>query len=269
MQKAASENMLPPTAVPRGMPFRVYVSMRWFSLSLVVALLLVLVLVFTRDIFYIHEIFVGGTKYLTPPEIFERSGLANMHLFWVDPAEVEATLMKDPSIANARVEVSWPPNMVQITITEREPALVWEQGGLRVWADVRGRIMALRRDDDKLVRVVVQNPSKSPTSPACPAMGLNNVLGPGTCIEAEIIAGALQFKALYPNVDVMVYDPAKGLGYHDGRGWVLWFGNGVDIVTKMAVYNKIVDSVLARGKRLVEVNVSDPDAPYYSLVPGR
>src|SRR5271157_1272480 len=71
LKQAADDNMLPPIAIPRGMPFRIYVSWRWFSAAIVIALLVVLYLFFTRDFFYIHEIYVGGTKYLTPSEIFE------------------------------------------------------------------------------------------------------------------------------------------------------------------------------------------------------
>jgi hypothetical protein len=265
LQKAVDDNVLPPVAVPRGMPVRIYVSMRWFSAIIIAVLVALLYLFFTRDIFFIHEIYVGGTHYLTPPEIFERSGLANMHIFWVDPAAVEARLEADASVANASVEVGWPPNMVQITITEREPALVWEQSGQRVWVDVRGRVMALRRDEKDLVRVIVEKPSKDIHLGKCPLQGMDEILGPGSCIDADIVAGVLQFKALYPNVTEMVYDPAKGLGYHDGRGWVMWFGNGTDIVTKMKVYEKTVESVYTvQGKQPIEIDVSDPDAPYYS-----
>ena len=270
LQRATAEHTLPPVAVPRGMPVRVYVSMRWFSGAIIVALSVVLYLFATRDIFFVHEISVGGTHYLTPPEIFERSGVANMHIFWVDPAAVEAQLEADPSVANANVEVGWPPYMVQITITEREPALIWEQSGQRVWVDVRGRVMALRQDVPDLVRVIVEKPSKNIHLGKCALMGMDEVLGPGSCIDADIVAGVIQFKALYPNVEEMVYDPAKGLGYHDGRGWLLWFGNGTDIVTKMAVYDKMVESVYTKqGRHPIEFDVSDPDAPYYSASPRR
>ncbi|MCC7451265.1 MAG: FtsQ-type POTRA domain-containing protein [Anaerolineae bacterium] len=264
LHKAVGDNTLPPIAVPRNLPLRIYVSMRWFSAMITVALLAVLYLFLSRDMFFIHEIYVGGTRYLTPPEIFERSGLANMHIFWVDPAEVESKLKRDPAIADANVEVGWPPNMIQITITEREPALIWEQAGQRVWVDVRGRVMALRQDIPDLVRVVVEKPSKEIHLGPCSLQGMNEVLGPSSCIDPDIVAGVIQFKALYPNVTEMVYDPNKGLGYHDGRGWVLWFGNGIDIVTKMAVYQKIVESLLGRGITPIEVDVSNPDAPYYS-----
>jgi hypothetical protein len=244
--------------------------MRWFSGAMVIALLGVLFLLFTRDAFFINQILVGPTRYLTPPEIFERSGLAKMHVFWVDPAAIEAHLEEDASIAKADVQVGWPPNLVQITITEREPAIIWEQSGLRVWVDVRGRVMALRRDDDKLIRVVVENASTTPHLGKCKLMGTADVMGPGSCVDSDIVAGAIQFRALYPEVKVIVYDPDKGLGYHDGRGWVLWFGDGSDIVTKMSVYNTIVSKVLSSGtgKLPIEINVSDPDAPFYRFGDG-
>jgi hypothetical protein len=242
--------------------------MRWFSGALVVALLIVLFL-FTRDIFFISEIYVGGTHYLTPPEIFQRSGVANMHVFWVDPDEIVARLKDDPAIADASVEVTWPPNMVQINIQEREPALIWEQAGQRVWVDVTGHVMYMRQELPDLPRVVVEKPSNSVHPGACSLQGMSEVLGPGSCIDADIVAGALQFKALYPNVQVMVYDPAKGLGFHEGDGYVLWFGNGADITTKMAVYQAIAKKEVAAGQHLIEVDVTNPDAPVYSVAPAQ
>lgn len=257
-----------PVAIPRGLPLRIYVSTRWFSALIVVMLLALLALFLTRDSFFINVIFVGGTKYLTSGEIFQRSGLAKLHIFWVDAATVEARLEADPAIAEAVVEVGWPPNSIQITITEREPALIWEQSGQRVWVDVQGRVMQLRQDIPGLVRVVVEKPSKTPHLGACPLQGMDEVLGPGSCIDAATVSGALQFKALYPNVTEIVYDPAKGLGFLDGRGWVLWFGDGTDLATKMAINNKIVQTVYTeRRRQLIEVNVSDPDRPYYSVAP--
>ena len=266
LKQASDSNTVPPTATPRGEGERIFISMRWFSGALVLALLVILFL-FSRDFFFISEIYVGGTHYLTPEEIFERSGVANMHLFWVDSTAIESKLKSDPAIADAVVEVGWPPNMVQITITEREPALIWEQTGQRVWVDVSGQVMYLRTNLPDLPRVVVEKPSKDPHASRCPTMGMDQVLGPGSCIDSDIIAGALQFKALYPNVTEMVYDPARGLGFHEGDGWTLWFGDGTDITTKMIEQQVIQKKVVAEGKRLVEINVSNPDAPYYSTAP--
>ncbi len=257
-----------PAAVPRDARRTIFISWRWFSATIVGVLIIVL-LIFSQPAFRIHSILVGyagTTHFLTPPEIFGRSGLTDLSVFQVDPAQVEQTLELDPEIASAQVDVSWPPNIIQITITERQPALIWEQSGQRVWVDVRGRVMDLRQDLPDLVRVVVEKPSKDVHLGKCTQQGMDAVLPRGSCIDQDTINGVLQFKALYPNVTEVVYDPIKGLGYHEGGGFVLWFGNGVDIPTKMAVFNAIFAQLATRGVQPIEINVANPDAPYYTTV---
>ncbi len=230
-------------------------------------MLAMLYILLTNDAFYVNSIavgYIGETRYLTPPEIFERSGLAKIHMFWIDAESVEKQLELDPQIADAELTLGWPPNLVQITITERQPAVVWEQSGQRVWVDVRGRVMALRAELPNLVRVIVEKPSRDIHLSRCELQGTDRVLGPGACIDQDTVNGVLKFKALYPNVEEMVYDPVKGLGYHDGRNWVLWIGKGTDIQTKMVVYNAIIADAQAKDRQPVEISVIDPDRPYYS-----
>ncbi|MDW8298120.1 MAG: FtsQ-type POTRA domain-containing protein [Anaerolineae bacterium] len=262
-----------PVAIPRAAQTRIYLSTRWLSAFIVIILLVVLYLFLTHEAFFVQTIYVGGTRYLSGGEIFARTGLIDpenptrlTHLFWVDPAAIERRLESDPSIADATVELGWPPMMVQVTVTEREPVLVWEQASLRVWVDARGHVMQLRQDLPHLPRVIVEKPSRTLNIGACPLQGTEELLGPGSCIDLNTVIGVLQFKALYPNVDELVYDSVKGLGYRDGRGWMFWFGDGRDMLTKIAVYNEIVRQVYERrGRRFLEVNVSNPDAPYYSV----
>lgn len=258
-----------PAATPRNVRFRIYVSYRWLSAALFILLVGALYLMLTLPVFFIRSIKVAGTKYLTPNEIVQRSELGNVHIFWVDPDEVERLLERDPSIADADVRLGWFPNLVQINITEREPALVWEQAEARVWLDVQGRVIAPRADLPDLVLVSVKNPSDTIHLGRCALQGTKEVLGPQNCIDESTVAGALSFKALYPDVARMVYDPNKGLGFEDGRNWTLWFGDGTDIQTKMLVYTRIVEEEYTKkGTQFIEVNVTDPDAPYFSIAPG-
>jgi hypothetical protein len=257
-----------PAAVPRDAPRGIYVSWRWVSGIIVVALLALLGFLMFSDIFRIHGVYVGyttPTHYLNSSDIFGRSGLANLHIFDIDPAKVEQALEVDPEIASAQVSVAWP-NVVQIAITERQPALVWEQSGQRVWVDVSGRVMALRQDLPDLVRVVVEKPSKDVHLSNCDRQGMDTILGVGSCIDRDTVNGVLQFKAMYPNVTEVIYDTIKGLGYREGAGYLLWFGNGIDIPTKMAVFNAIIADLQARDIQPVEINVANPDAPYYTTV---
>ncbi len=115
-----------------------------------------LYLFLTMDAFYVSSVAIGGEKYLSREEIFRYSDIARRHIFWIDPEDVEARLEAVPNIADASVLVGWPPDMVQILVTEREPALIWEQG-VRVWVDVNGIVMKQREDRPDLLRVVVPN----------------------------------------------------------------------------------------------------------------
>jgi hypothetical protein len=225
-------------------------SWRAVSGMLVLGLGVVLYLFLTMDAFYVSSVAIGGEKYLSREEIFRYSDIARRQIFWIDPDEVEARLKAVPNIADASVLVGWPPDMVQIVVTEREPALTWEQG-VRVWVDVNGIVMKQREDRPDLLRVVV------PDAP--------EPIGVGERIPQSIVEGARFLKKRHPNIDVLLYDSLKGLGYHDGRGWTVWFGTGEDMDTKLLVYNQLVTEITGKVQP-GEIIMTDPDRPYYTVL---
>lgn len=228
---------------------------RLVSGLIVVCSLVLLAMFIGSDAFYVHSVAVSGLQYLTKEEVFALTDIANMHIFWVDPAQVRAGILRSPTVAEADVQVGWPPLMVRIAIQERQPALVWEQAGVATWVDVQGRVMLMREDRPDLMRIV--------------DIVTEGPLGPDVRVDAAAVAGALQLKSMYPNIERMMYHPDRGLGYQDGRGWEAWFGTGTDMPEKILVYNAIVGNLLARGKQPALLNVANPDAPYYSEVRGR
>lgn len=240
--------------VSHGVRGRVFVGWRLFSSLIIVSLLLVLFLFFSADAFYVHSIAVGGLEYLTKEEVFALTNIANMHVFWLDPAEIRQNILRSPTVADASVQVGWPPHMVQVVIQERQPALVWEQAGVATWIDVQGRVMQQREDRPDLLRIadyVTEGP-----------------LAPNTRLQTEIITGALQLRSMFPNIDLLRYHPSKGLGYQDGRGWEVWFGVGTNMPQKILVYNAIVTNLMGRNIQPTEINIANPDAPYYSVLGG-
>ena len=242
--------------VQHGAESRSGVSWRVFSGLIVISLTLVLMLFFTLDLFYVHSIAVGGLRYTTKEEVFALANIANLHVFWVDADEVRRNILRSPTVADAQVIVGWPPNMVQIVVQEREPAVVWEQAGVAVWVDIQGRVMRQREDRPDLVRVIVDDSVEGP-------------LGPNVAVPLDAVTGALQLKSLRPNIDMLRYSPYKGLGYQDGRGWEAWFGTGTDMPEKLQVYETLVANLLSRSIQPREVNVVNPDAPFYSVLWGR
>ncbi|MBN2471911.1 MAG: FtsQ-type POTRA domain-containing protein [Anaerolineae bacterium] len=240
---------------PRSDQMGLLFSARMLSVLILLGLSVVLVLLFQSNAFFVHHIEVGGLTYLTAEEIFALSEVANLHLFWVDPEDVREQVMRSPSVADARVSVTWPPHGVQIEVRERAPALIWEQAGVRTWIDVRGRVMQQRLDIEGLLRVVVED-GKEP-------------LGPNVIIPQGVVDGALQMKALQPDLAEVIYDPVDGLGYQDPRGWRVWFGIGAEMPARMNVYEAIVADLEARDIYPELIDVGDVDAPYYKVWWGR
>lgn len=223
------------------------------SLLIVVSLSAVLVLFFSSDAFYIHSVAVGGLHYMTKEEVFALTDIANVQVFWIDPEQVRQSVLRSPTVADVKVYIGWPPNMVQLVIEEREPALVWEQAGVANWIDLQGRVMKQREDRPDLLQVSADNSIEGPLSP-------NERLSP------DIVNGALQLHTLMPNVKILRYNPDGGLGFKDPAGWDAWFGEGTDMAEKILIYKALIANLQGRGIQPGEVNVSNADAPYYKAL---
>ena len=239
--------------VQHGVRERHYLGARLISGFIIVCLVGVLFILFSADIFYVHSIAVGGLQFMAKEEVFALADIANTHIFWVDPEQVRQSVLRSPTIADARVEVGWPPQMVTVIVEERQPALIWQQAGVTTWLDVQGRVMQLREDRPDLLRIDAVDAVEGP-------------LGPNVSVDVDVVSGALQLHSLFPALTSLRYDPEKGLGYTDPRGWDAWFGTGTDMPEKVVVYDAIVNNLLARGIQPREVNVVNPHAPFYSVV---
>jgi cell division septal protein FtsQ len=236
---------------PKGV---VWVSWRWLSGMLTLTLIVTLYAMLNANVFMVDSIAVGEVRYLTRAQVFENADVFEKNLFQIDPTEVEERLESNPSIADAQVFIGWPPNMVSISVIERDPALIWEQAGFEVWVDINGIVMFPRQERQDLVRVVNQ----SETVP---------ILGAGSRLDREHIAGALQLQQQFPTIDVLLYDDIKGLGYRDGgpgRNWIVWFGTGTNMDLKVAMYETIVQQNFP-NIQFSEIDVSDPDYPTYVI----
>lgn len=232
--------------------FSLFSLMSWRLVSgvIVIGLIAVLYLFLTADAFFVSAVGIGGERYLTREEIFRYSDVAQQHIFWVDADDVEARLEAVPNIADAQVLIGWPPDMVQLLVVEREPALIWEQE-IRVWVDVNGIVMKLREDRSDLLRIVVQD--------------VEEPIAVGQVIPRTIVDGALQLKRRYPDISVLLYDSLTGLGHRDTRGWTVWFGTGEDIDTKLLVYNALVEEIYP-DIQPGEIDMSDPDRPSFTVL---
>jgi cell division protein FtsQ len=242
---------------------------RTASLAIVIMFGALLFYVLSTPSYFVNAVNLAGATYVSAEEIYEASELNRMHIFWVEPALVQANIEQVPGIAAAQVELAWP-NQVTITVTERAPVLEWREDGDSVWVDRGGVIFPARAEIPGLLPVVVEQAEAPPESEAASADKAGEAepeaeaAEPLATVPVEAIAGALQLRELRPNIEQLYFDPAQGLSYQDGRGWRGYFGVGTDMAVKLAVYETLVADLVSRGVQPLVINVANADAPYYS-----
>lgn len=218
-------------------------SWRLASLSLVILLSAVLFYLISLPSLYLTSLNLAGASLVPADDIFEGSGMAGQHVFWINPAEAAAKIAEIPGIASAQVNVEWPAT-VSVTVVERVPKVALVEGENEWWVDAAG-VKFQSRGDLGLLPVFSESDKALETLPA------------------EAVVGAQQLKQLRQNIEKLYYHPIRGLSYQDHRGWRVYFGVGNEMAQKTAVYETLVEQLLQQGETFSQVSVESLQAPYY------
>jgi cell division septal protein FtsQ len=219
-------------------------SWRMMSLTLIVLLVGLLAKLLTDRSMYVTAINLGGAALVPSEEIFAGTGVAGSHIFWVDPAEVQKNVAEIPGIATAKVSVEWPAKMT-VLVVERVPKLSLVEGEKTWWVDAAGQKFASRGALPGVLPILSESGSTL------------------SALPPEAVQGALQLKQLRSNIEKLYYDPAHGLSYQDGRGWRGYFGVGLEMSQKLAVYEELIDNLLQQGISPRLISVESLRTPYY------
>lgn len=219
---------------------------------------LTLLAFFTSDVFYVRAIQVRGNTFISREEVFTYSELADYHMFWLDPDEIRANVLRSPSVADITVDVGWPPDLVTIHVQERQPALVWSDAGDETWIDIQGRVMPARAEMPGLLHVNLTNDGSADATPD--AEDFNK----------DIVLGALRLREILPEGDHLDFHPVHGLGWTNEQGWQVWMGtDSAEVMDeKIKIYNVLVENLNSRAIDVAELNIANPDAPFYRLLWG-
>jgi cell division protein FtsQ len=219
-------------------------------------------LVWTLPYFRVTESQVTGNARLSTAEINAVLAITGQPAFALLPDDLATRLrLNYPELASAEVKVGFP-NQVYVSVTERQPVILWQQGEGYTWVDATGVAFRPRGEAPGLIHVV------GLATPPAGASALDDPLSPPSYISRELVAAV---QLLAPNVPAgtqMIYDGRYGLGWTDSRGWRVFFGSDAkNMALKLRVYQSLVDSLTSRGLFPVFINVVHADAPYYRMEP--
>ncbi len=229
----------------------IHAGARLLSALLLAASIWGLYQLFTAPVFQTRAVKIEGARLLSPAQIQSIAGVDGRPVFLFDPAVATERLLAQPEVAAARVSVRWPGG-VEVELIERTPMIEWNDAGRSWWLSAEGIAFLKRGAWPGMVRVssesAVLNIGEDPAQAA---------------IEADILLAASVLSAQVPEIAQLTFDPVRGLGFNDQRGWKASFGVGGDMVMKYRLYSAIAGGLDLRGIRPGLVSVENPLAPYY------
>ena len=269
----------------------VVLSTRWLSLAVLVACAYALFLIGGDESFYLNYIPVEGATSLDINHVVAESGLAGSHICAADPQEAADRVGQMGGVITATVTLHWP-NEVSIILREKPPLATWQEGDEAYWIDEDGGLAPARAQTVGLLNIVSEVTSDSAVvtsdelrvtseeeevtsdktadeeqAAADEEQAADGVDAQVAFVPRDVLAGALQLRALRPNIDKLYYRPSGGLSYQDGRGWRAYFGTGQDMHQKLVVYETVVAQLMERGVRPEYISVSNQHKPYYRALP--
>ena len=254
----------------------------WRTLSalLVIGLCALLYFALNSEQFQVEKPAIEGASRVSVNDIEAVLKFNGRSVFTIDPFAARVELEKSfPELQQVSVLVGFP-NQVYVNFTERTPVLAWKIKDQTYWIDAEGKIFNARGKAPANLLTVTS--ADNPPQP-------EKALTPGTTPEAsseaaalkdnaqeidpqpalmdlKIMTSALLLKGHMPKDTNLVYSEKEGLGWHDSRGWDVYFGKTLDdLEMKISMYQAIIDQLAQKGINPSYVNLEFLNAPYYRV----
>jgi cell division protein FtsQ len=238
---------------------------RLVSGSMVLLLICILFNFLNAPTYLIQNVSIKGLERLSPRDVNLVLGLENASIFSVEIDQIKGDLLDAfQEFSSVNVEVGWP-NILIITVEERQPVLVWKAANITVWVDKNGIAFNRREDNDSLPVVDAQNSSQisllEVESGVFPQrLPAKQILSP------EMVSAILGVRDSIPDKAILQYDDDHGIGWKDPRGWRVYLGKeSLNVAQKMKIYKAIKKELVQDGIQPEYVSVEYLHAPYYRL----
>ncbi|MEZ0395787.1 MAG: FtsQ-type POTRA domain-containing protein [Anaerolineales bacterium] len=231
---------------------------RWLSGLLTLGLVFLLYTMWTSAMFTVSGVQIRGNQRLGAAEIEAAVRMTGQPIFLAVPERIE-TILRATYLDLEAVEVHVGfPNQIVIEVAERTPVIAWYQGEALAWLDRNGVAFPPRGSAEGLLVVTASG------SPPPVAIGMDTPPYERPYLAPEIVQAMLTLAPYLPAGAPMIYDPRYGIGWQDGRGWMVYFGPDTqDIAAKLQVYQTVVETLSAQGIRPSLISMEYLHAPYY------
>ena len=255
----------------------------WRLLSGVIALAMLLSAYLMKNgaMFQVNVLNLSGAQRVPASEMITAMQAGTQSIIEVVPEDLESRLMTSfPDFKSARVTAQLP-NILNVTVEERIPALVWVQDETpRYWVDQQGFTFPIRGEATLPIQVyAVSDPphplgyvdptvAVEPAADAAAAEAQAEVPAPAPlpAVDPDFILAVQAIDTVLPEGTRLLYSAENGLGWNDPRGWQVFFGSDLQSITlKLSAYENIVQAILDRNLQPKLISLEFLHAPYYRL----
>jgi hypothetical protein len=235
---------------------------RLVSGLLTAVLLFALYTLWNSPLYRVKAVEIEGLKRLTPLQINAVLGVVGEPIFTLQQAKMRQTLETAfPQLTHVSVQIGIPAR-VQVSVTERQPVLVWKQNDRVLWVDAEGVSFPVGEGDaPSLVVEAESDPPPFGEVGEVPQSGEERRFLP-----PQLLTALLAISTRAPQDIPLIYNRQQGLGWRDVRGWMVYFGmNVAEIEMKLRVYDAIINYLVENQIRPETVSIENVHAPYYRL----
>jgi len=222
--------------------FSILHSRRWRS-SHYVALLLAIIGAIALEVglldttFEIIDPVIKNNQYTDTRQIIKEAHLTQHNIFTTNPDETSRRLVAFiPQIKQANVSLGLP-NKAIVTITEREPLVVYNFHGHNSWIDADGRIFPAAEQRPDLIHLIDEDGAASQD---------------GQHINVDLIRSLTELSPSLGDIKEFHFQAAYGLFFISEEGWRVYLGNTENLPNKLARW-KSIHQQLIDEKRPVNV----------------
>ena len=240
----------------------------WQILSwvLLLALLAGLFYLWNMPTFQVNAPFLEGATHVTARDANLVLGLNQTPVFTLSPSEIRRDLMMAfPVFASVEVEIKWP-NLVNITVEERAPAIVWQHANGVLWVDANGVAFPAPKEIDSLPVILATEMILTPSTTADGSITQLNTQQAYQLLNTDLVTALLLLKANAPEGMPIFFDLNHGYGWQAEQGWQVFFGEDLsNLDEKLIVYQGILSHLESEKINPKIVSVEYVNAPYYRL----
>jgi cell division septal protein FtsQ len=181
---------------------------------------------------------VRGLQRVAEDDVRRASQLEGTNIFRVQPGQVAKNVKQLPGVAEARVHV-WLPAQIVIDIREYEPLVAWHSITSTVWLADTGAVVPMNSDPPPLKLVDTSGS----------AAEANGKLRP------HVLANLKALQAAGLEVTNLFYGPKEGIYFRSPEGWTVYLGNEGQMPAKLAALQELRKNNIARTVRATTVDL--------------